>query len=204
MAAHEGCETDIADAELVAAVRTGDQGAFEAIYRRHVGAAQRYAVRLAGPHQADDLVAEAFARLWAVLTDEDRDIRDFRRYLLVTIRNLNASEVRKQARLLLTEDVDQAVTLGGAAAGEQPLLAVVDPPETDLLREAERDEVAISLARLPLRWRQALWLTHVEGMSAADVGDRLGLSANATRQLSFRARVGLRREYLGQLDRASA
>jgi hypothetical protein len=41
-----------------------------------------------------------------------------------------------------------------------------------------------------------LWLTAVEGMSAREVGQRLGLSANGAAQLAVRARTGLRQGYL--------
>jgi hypothetical protein len=49
---------------------------------------------------------------------------------------------------------------------------------------------------LPERWRLALWKTEVEGVKPRDLADELGLSANATSALIYRAREGLREAYL--------
>jgi len=54
------------DAELLAAVREGNDAAFGELYRRHVGAGRAAARALTRSQaDADDAVAEAFARVLA-------------------------------------------------------------------------------------------------------------------------------------------
>ena len=56
------------DAELIEAVRSGDLEAYGLLYRRHAGAATTMARQLTGSRaEADDLVAEAFARVLDML-----------------------------------------------------------------------------------------------------------------------------------------
>src|SRR6187549_2022204 len=56
------------DADLIAAVRAGDRSAYAQLYERHEPAARRTARQLsASPHDVDDLVAEAFVRVFDML-----------------------------------------------------------------------------------------------------------------------------------------
>ena len=61
-----------------------------------------------------------------------------------------------------------------------------------------------ALQALPERWRTVLWLTEVEGMSPAEVSERIGIKPNAVAALAYRARKGLREAYLQAHLRAEA
>ncbi|NUS25221.1 MAG: RNA polymerase subunit sigma-24, partial [Streptomyces sp.] len=52
------------DADLIGRMRSGDDTAYEALYRRHADAVRRYARTCCrDAHTADDLTAEVFARM---------------------------------------------------------------------------------------------------------------------------------------------
>ena len=53
------------DAELLARARSGDDSAVAALYEQHHAPALRLAQLLAGPDEAEDLLADAFARVVA-------------------------------------------------------------------------------------------------------------------------------------------
>ena len=55
------------DAELIAHVRAGDLDAYGLLFERHRDAATRLAHALGAGADADDLVADAFARVLTVL-----------------------------------------------------------------------------------------------------------------------------------------
>ena len=57
------------------------------------------------------------------------------------------------------------------------------------------NDVAEAFLALPERWRAALWLTLVEGGTAAQVAPIIGLSEEGTASLVDRARSGLRTRY---------
>ena len=171
------------DAELIAAVRAGDRAAFAQLYERHERAARRMARQLsASPHDVDDLVAEAFARVFDMLSAGRGPDSAFRAYLLTAVRNGMYERGRRSRRLELSDD------MGRHDRGEP----WVDPAEAELNSAL----AARAFASLPERWRTVLWYSEVEQESTAEVGSRLGLRPNAVAALAYRAREGLRQAFL--------
>jgi len=171
------------DAELIAAVRAGDRAAFAQLYERHERAARRMARQLsASPHDVDDLVAEAFARVLDMLSAGRGPDSAFRAYLLTAVRNGMYERARRDRRLELSED------MGRHDRGEP----WVDQAEAELNSAL----AARAFASLPERWRTVLWYSEVEQESTAEVGSRLGLRPNAVAALAYRAREGLRQAFL--------
>lgn len=171
------------DAELITATRSGDPGAYESLYRRHVDAANRLARTLVRDRSAaDDLVAEAFAKVLATLRNGHGPDLAFRAYLLTSLRNGFYDQTRRDRRLEVTDDLtpyDKGV------------------PFQDTASEGlERSLAARAFARLPERWQTVLWHTEVEGESPAAVAPLLGLTANGVSALAYRARERLRQMYL--------
>ena len=170
------------DAELIAAVRGGDNDAYGLLFERHVGAARRLARQLVRGSDADDLVSEAFAKVLTVLQRGDGPDLAFRAYLLTAVRRLHIDKVRGAARVHTTDD-----------------LTPFDPgvPFHDTVTEGfENAAAARAFASLPERWQMVLWHTSVEGQKPAEVAVLLGMSANSVAALAYRAREGLRQAYL--------
>jgi RNA polymerase sigma factor (sigma-70 family) len=174
---------DIDEANLLAAVRAGDTSAYGSLYRRHVQAARRLAYALARDRaEADDLVAETFAKILATICRGHGPQQAFRAYLLTTLRHLRASRAGSEARLELTDDLSRYDT------GE---------PYTDPTVDAlDRSYAARAFGKLPERWRVVLWHTEIEGGSPAAVAQTLGLTPNGVAVLAHRARERLREIYL--------
>lgn len=171
------------DLSLVADVRDGWRDAFGELYRRHHGAALRFALMLTGGDeaQAQDLVAEAFARVLRATSDGGGSTVAFRPYLLSAVRHEYLAELRRTGRIDLVESADE---LDGVSFDGIPGDRIEDPTLTSAFR------------RLPARWRDVLWHTEVRGDKPADVASIMGISANAAAALAARAREGLRQEYL--------
>ena len=172
------------DADLLERVRAGDREAYGELWIRHEPAATslaRYLTR--SNHDADDVVADAFARVLRAINGGAGPTEAFRPYLLTAVRRTawRRSEDASRHRL-------------GAEEDEADLL------DLRLTVEAEdrSDEALVLLAfqELPERWQLVLWHTEIEGQPPAAVAPLLGLSANATAALAVRAREGLRQSYL--------
>jgi RNA polymerase sigma factor (sigma-70 family) len=184
--------TLLSDGELVTLAREGDRRAFGTLYLRHHDAAWRVACTAAGSTtDAEDAVAEGFAKVFAALPRlVDRDLA-FRPYLLACVRNSAVDRHRRQKKVDLRDEVpDQATMLG-------------DPDEI-VLADLERNLVGEALRTLPERWRSVLWLTEVEGMTPTEVSAVIGIKPNAVAALAYRAREGLREAYLQAHLRAEA
>ncbi|WP_264030128.1 zf-HC2 domain-containing protein [Cellulosimicrobium sp. SH8] len=166
------------DVELADAVRAGDVDAYAELWGRHAGAGRAAARRLTATYDPDDLLQEAFARILHALQAGAGPTGPFRPYLYTTLRAVAASWSRTPAPF----PVD-----------EVPEVADARDATTEVL---ERSVTVRAFRRLPERWQSVLWYTEVEGMEPREAGPLLGLSAPATAALAYRAREGLRREWL--------
>jgi RNA polymerase sigma factor (sigma-70 family) len=173
------------DGELLAAVRAGDTAAYGTLYERHHAAVRQLAYALArDPAEADDLVAETFARVLATLRAGRGPLAAFRAYLCTTLRHVCYHRTRRDRRLEFTDDLTRY----------DPGEPFLDPT----LERLERTYAARAFHQLPDRWRDVLWMTEIEGAGPAEIAPRLGLTPNAVAVLAHRAREGLRRLYLQQ------
>lgn len=163
---------------------------FEELYRTHVDDARRLATILVGPQQAEELVAESFARVLAQLRAGRGPRDNFRAYLHVTIRNGFRDSLRGTRE---------------APVSDQPwIFDDAQPPADELVEDLEADTAAHAFATLPESWQKVLWHVEVEGRKPGEVADLLGMRAGAVSSLAHRAREGLRRAYLDQHVIASA
>ena len=183
---HSLVDVTDSDDDLLDRARQGDRGAFETLYRRHREAARRVAAVVSDSGaDADDAVAEGFARLLAALPRLAGRPIVFRAYLLTTVRNVATDRHRRMRKVDLREAVPEGPS--------EP------PADQGALSAAENHLVTQALQTLPARWRTVLWLTAVEGLSPAEIGRRIGITPAAVAALAYRSRQGLRTAYL-QLD----
>ncbi|WP_198303441.1 sigma-70 family RNA polymerase sigma factor [Cellulomonas sp. PSBB021] len=177
------------DAELISAVRAGDESGFAALYERHSAAAAVVARQYTdSAADADDVVADAFTAVYATLRNGNGPDEAFRAYLFTVVRR-TAGVRREGARRVQPTDDLATLEAGTALAGTA---------EEPALEGFERGVVARAFHSLPERWQAVLWHTEVEGLPPAEIAPALGLTANGVAALAYRAREGLRQAYLQQ------
>jgi len=168
---------------LITATRTGDAAAYDTLYRRHAPAARTLARQLVhGQAEADDAVAETFARILDLLRRGGGPEGAFRPYLLTAVRRAAYDRHRAERRQIVTDEMESF----------DPGVPFADPAVAAL----ERTMIARAFAALPERWQAVLWHTEIEGARPAEVATLLGLTANGVAALAYRAREGLRQAYL--------
>jgi RNA polymerase sigma factor (sigma-70 family) len=174
------------DDELVARVRSGDEGAFAELYDRHRPALVRYARRVLGDgragHFSEDVVQEVFVKAHAVLLADDRPMQ-LRAWLFTLVRNRALDELRRTSNGAGDVPIDDA----GAAAG-----AGGDPYDVLNRRHAVRHMLE-DIATLPDRQRAVLLRREVDGASHEEVAADLGITVRASKNLANRARDNLAR-----------
>jgi RNA polymerase sigma factor (sigma-70 family) len=115
-------------------------------------------------NDVDDLVQEAFARIWAA---DFARIRDPRSYLFATVRHLLAKHARR-SRIVPIELLGEIDSLN--------LISEEPGPERRLGARQELDALRAIVALLPPKCRQVFELLKFEGLSYRDVAKRMGLS----------------------------
>ncbi|MDQ0749543.1 RNA polymerase sigma factor (sigma-70 family) [Streptomyces africanus] len=185
------------DADLIDRMRSGDDTAYEELFRRHAQAVRRYARTCCrDAHTADDLTAEVFARMLQAVRGGSGPEHAVRAYLLTSLRRVAASWTRSARREQLVDDfaVFAAQSARGSyVSGDDTLDLGAD---VRAMHDAERSMAMRAFRSLPERWQAVLWHTEVEDESPSEVATLFGLDANGTRVLASRAREGLKQAYL--------
>ncbi|MFJ7212747.1 RNA polymerase sigma factor [Amycolatopsis sp. NPDC098790] len=179
------------DAELLARVRAGHTEDYGVLFERHHTAARAHARQLTTSSlEADDLVAEAFAKTLKIIYGGGGPTRSFRAYLFTALRHIAYTETRRARRLVLTDSVEAT-----AIDGDVPHV-ITQPFQDTPVARLERTLAALAFARLPCRWQEVLWRTEIRGLTTASVAAGMHMSPNAVSALAYRAREGLRQAYL--------
>ncbi|RPF19657.1 sigma-70 family RNA polymerase sigma factor [Myceligenerans xiligouense] len=175
------------DAELILQVRSGDREAFGALYTRHAAAARALARQYVKPGDAEDVVADAFGKLYEMLRRGAGPDSGFRTYLYTVVRHRAYDVSRGANRMRPAEDAEIEAALGRVASSEDPAL-----------QGFERSVVSRAYFGLPERWREVLWYCLVDDLKPAQVAPVLGLTPNGVSALLYRAKDALRDGYLQQ------
>lgn len=167
------------DAALLQQAHAGTRAASDELVRRLLPQAHAVAWRLTGNRaDAEDVVQEAFCRLWqhAPRFEPRASVST---WFLTIVRNLCMDRFRREVERADPSVLDDLVD--PAATPEQHWLAGV--------RSARLHD---ALERLPARQRSALMMWAWEECDIAAIARELGLAENAVHQLLFRARARLK------------
>jgi RNA polymerase sigma factor (sigma-70 family) len=172
------------DEELLAAIARGP-GALPEFYRRHVGKITGVgARRFVNPDDVADFVADVFVEVMRSAAGFDPDRSRAVPWLYGVAGNVAADLHRRRARRSQAED-----RLAGRLFMEADDYARVEE-RIDAAREARR--LYIALTRLSQPDRRLLELVAVDGLTPAQAGQALGISAVAARVRLLRARTRLK------------
>jgi len=164
----------------VAAIRAGDEAAFEALYLAHHDALWRFAfAQVRSAAVAEELVQEVFLALW-----RDRAgwevASSARAWLYGAVRNQALNHLRHERVVARLADRTRAVP-------------AESPADAHARLEAEELDTAIAraLAALPERRRVAMTLRWTHDLPAPEIARVLGTTPEAVRVLLTRARQEL-------------
>jgi RNA polymerase sigma-70 factor (ECF subfamily) len=173
-----GDEKATADAEAVARVAAGDDGALRELYDRYGRVVYSFAYRLT--HDAtlsEECVQDVFVALWRRAVDFDPTRAKLTTWLFVVARN-RAIELGRQKtrRPELRDDLEPV----GFAPDPAELVAVAD--------EAQR--VAEAVAELPEEQLEVLRLAYFDGLSHSEIAGVIGVPLGTVKG---RVRLALQR-----------
>ncbi|WP_242352598.1 MULTISPECIES: sigma-70 family RNA polymerase sigma factor [unclassified Anaeromyxobacter] len=180
---------DPKDTELLERAREGDRRALEALLSRHQRSVYRFGLKMCRDEEdAKDVLQET---LLAVA----RNVKDFRgassvSTWLYTIARSFCIKKRRRSKFAPEQEESLEARVSGEAARQ-----VVDPtrPPDDALA-GRQIEAALeqAIAALDPMYREVLVLRDVEGLTAPEVAEVMGLSVEAVKSRLHRARVAVR------------
>ena len=187
-----GTAAAVADRQLVARVRRGDDRAFEVLYRRYHRRIAAYVQGMVKDHgRAEDVTQEVFVSALRRMRQTERPIA-FKPWIYEIARNACIDAFRRMRRAEeVSFDAQDALApqdLGRLAEpGPSPPDAVAAKQELDHLRGA--------FGGLSDTHHEILVMRELEGRSYREIGERLGMSRPAVESTLYRARKRLTEEY---------
>jgi RNA polymerase sigma-70 factor (ECF subfamily) len=161
------------------AFQRGDEGAFDALYLEWHARVHRFASRMVGSEQAEEIAQETFVRLYRARA-RYRPTARFSTWLFQIAAHLCTNERRRAFRR-------HEVPGEEGAHGPAPDSPSLDAEGSELAAAVDR-----ALAALPERQRAAVVLARWEGCSMAELAEVLQISEGAAKVLLHRARERLR------------
>jgi len=179
----------LADTLTPAVLKDWSAADFASIYVRFKPHLERHAKRfLVNPSQVEEVVQDAFLYLMTTLPELDSELGVLK-FLKWKTRLLALDVIRANSRASFAPIDDQPEI---AAKGEELSL--------ELERADDAAIVALALAKLQPRHREALIATLYEEKSSEVVAAQMGLNENAFRQLLFRARSSFKKALVGEAE----
>jgi RNA polymerase sigma-70 factor, ECF subfamily len=171
------------DAELIAGIVKQDPAAFEQAYDRYAGRALGFAMRmLAERTVAEELVQEAFWRVWKRSASFDAGRGNFATWLLGIVHHLVIDELRRRR--------GQTPVSGDELDSDMMNNLPSDAPETltQVSETMQRAQIRTALAQLPEAQRSVIELAYFEGFTHQEIAARLQEPIGT---IHTRARLGL-------------
>jgi RNA polymerase sigma-70 factor, ECF subfamily len=182
----------LADKDLISQVGQGDAQAFPTLYERHGRAAYALAYRLMGEKQAaEDLLQEAFLKLWRGAASYRAERGSVRTWLLSIVHNRGIDQLRSLASCRRTQEKIEA-----SAQRSQPSEAFAQS-----WRNFQREQVQEALKTLPSEQSKVLRLAYFSGYTHVEIAEFLDLPLGTVKG---RMRLGLKkvRDYFDSQEMA--
>lgn len=169
---------DLSDEILAARIAEGSEGAFQVLMTRHVNMHLAFAERLMGNRvEAEDIVQDAFAKLWLNADKFDADKSKFTTWFYRVVMNRCLDVKRKKKPVALPENFEKADDKANV--------------ERDFEKSQQGKVIQKALEEIPERQRAAIVLCYFEELSNKEAAEVLGLNIKALESLLTRGRKNL-------------
>jgi len=170
------------DHDLLLRMRSGEEDAFLALYRRLQGAIYRFALHMTGsPNTAEDVTQEVFLALLRKDCGYDSERGTVSGYLFGVARKLVLRHLERN-RATFDHDFDER-------EWPLPVLTTVHDPMVDLMRREGIEELRRAVMALPKRYREVVVLCDLEEVDYADAASLLECPVGTIRSRLHRARA---------------
>jgi RNA polymerase sigma factor (sigma-70 family) len=180
------------DHRLVAAVRRGDDRAFETLYSRYHRRIHAYVIGMVKDHgRAEDVTQEVFVSALRRMRETERPIA-FKPWIYEIAKNACIDQFRRSRR---AEEISLQADEGLAPSDYGKLVGSDPSPDAAVAAKQDLDHLCGAFVGLSDTHHEILVLRELEGMSYREIGERMGMSRPAVESTLFRARRRLTEEY---------
>jgi len=158
-----GTEKEFSDPEMVSGLAAGEVEVLRTLYQRYGTLAYSLAVRMLGDHgRAEDVVQDAFIKVWTSAGSFDPNRGTLRTWLLTTVRHRAIDYLRGRPGRERKE-LELSLELPSHGAGSDPWRDVSESLERQAIRQA--------LGSLPADQRQVVELAYYGGYTQREIAE---------------------------------
>ena len=178
--------------ELVAAVRGGDDRAFEQLYARYRARIGAYILGMVRDHaRAEDLAQDVFISALRRLRDTERPIA-FKPWLYEIAENACIDEFRRTRR---TREVPLDGDQDDVEGSSEPVLSCSETLDSAVENRQRLSDLRGAFHGLSASHHRIIVMREFDGLSDGQIGEQLGMSKPVVESTLFRARRKLSEEY---------
>jgi RNA polymerase sigma-70 factor (ECF subfamily) len=182
----------LSDEDLMARVAEDDERSFTELVRRFQGRVTNLISRVLNDRNgSDDLAQEVFVRVFVHRRNYRRGSK-FSTWLFTIAANLAKNEIRRRVRRRNWFSLDALTEILHDSMSQ--LADPTEGRESTLAREQLQGEVGRAIATVPEKYRLALVLRDIEGLSYEEIAEVLGVPGGTVRSRINRARSMLKRK----------
>ena len=171
------------ESDFVQRAQAGDRGAFEQLVHLYADRLHAVVLRISGdPHDAEEIVQEAFLRAWRGLARFHGESRFF-----TWLYRIGVNEAKRHHERRAVRNADTRLDETSREVPDEREAPHVRAEAQDLRRALEE-----AILALPMDYRMPLVLRDIEGLSTADACAVMELSEPAFKSRLHRARLAVR------------
>ena len=188
---------ELSDEDVMERCALGSEAAFRALVQRYRTRLMNLVCRFINDRdRAEEISQEVFLRVYRN-RERYRKSGKFSTWIFTIAVNLTKNEIRSRVRHKGTFSLDAVDEEGGQGMSFPDL---GPGPDEDLNAAEIRSKVAEALEKIPPRYREAVILRDVEGLSYEEVGEILRIPGGTVRSRINRARLMLKERLKPQLN----
>jgi RNA polymerase sigma-70 factor (ECF subfamily) len=173
------------DTELIRRVAQRDRLAFEALYDRYASASLGLAARILDDQAAgEEIVQEAFWRVWKQAGTFDAERGRFSSWLFSIVHHLAIDELRRR------RSQPPTISMGGETASRGDLADDAQDVAETAWSNLQSAEVKNALLQLPAAQQTVIWFAYFEGLTHQEIAAKLNEPLGT---VHTRARLGLQK-----------
>ena len=182
----------IGDSELVQKASSGDQDAFEELFKKYEGPVYRYLLYLCrSPHKAAELYQETWLRVSNALLNQHQ-VTHFKKWLITIATNLFRDHLRK--KWFQSFFLGQEMVEADFNEETNPYSTVVPQlPSGDLLYDLN-EAIFEGLKSLSTKQKTVFILFHIEGYKIFEISETLDIAQGTVKATLFKAVRKMRKE----------
>ncbi len=179
------------DSTLVGKCLGGDSSSYGQLVDRYSARILNLGFAMLGSRQdAEDVAQEAFVRAFKSLPRFEKRAK-FSSWLYQIALNLCRDRLKSRARQGRTADEEQLAGVGGDPGEQAPRV---------MLQQELSQKMTDAVNKLPVLYREAFVLRHLQGVDYDEIGGITGVPADTVRVRAYRARELLREHLSPDVD----